>query len=550
MTKKIFHSILGAVVLTLILSFTVATVVLYDNLSQEGARQLKDELNLVVEGVSLNGESYLNDLEHQNYRITWIDEDGEVLFDTDADSTAMENHKNREEIKEAIRTGAGESTRYSDTLMVKMLYSARQMPDGTIIRISADFDSILALLMDMIPPMCFLLLLILGFSAFLAKYMAKDIVKPFNEVDLEHPADNEIYEEVSPFLGKINKQKKQIGEQIIEIRQKAEQFEQISSSMNEGMILLDTQGKVLSMNQSAKEMFGVEKGTKVDQADFLTIDRSSRMNRGIEQALSGKQSEFQKERDGKVFQIRISQIESQGEIMGVVILCVDVTEGAYAERNRREFTANVSHELKTPLQSIIGSAELLENDLVKPEDTKRFVGHMKNEAARMVSLIDDIIRLSQLDENNEIAQESVDLYDLTGEVMEVLENASKKKNVEMHFNGEHCVIQGVRRYLYEIIYNLCDNAIRYNNEGGMVMINLKSYLGKIVLSVKDTGIGIPAEHQSRIFERFYRVDKSHSKETGGTGLGLSIVKHAVAYHGGSIRVDSKPGKGTKITITF
>ena len=550
MTRKIFRSIIAAVMLTLVLSFSVATGVLYNNLSEAGKSQLDDELSLAVEGVELNGEDYLKTLNSKNYRITWVDEDGTVLFDTDADADSMENHSSREEIAEAFQYGKGESSRYSDTLTLKMLYSAQKMTDGTVLRISASMDSVIALLLDMIVPMIGIIIVTVLLSAFLAQRMAKGIVKPLNELDLDHPADNDTYEEISPMLGKINKQNKQIGEQISELRRKAEEFEQITSSMNEGLVLLDNKGDVISINKTARELFGVEKHAQVDGNQFVTIDRTTRMSHAINQALEGKHSEFREEREGKVYQFGISPMESEGKTMGAVILCFDVTESAYAERNRQEFTANVSHELKTPLQSIIGSAELLENGLVRPEDTPRFVGMIKNEASRMVSLINDIIRLSQLDENSEAARESVDLYEVAGEVMEVLDDAAKKKKVEFHLNGENCVVEGVRRYLYEIIYNLCDNAIRYNVEGGMVIIGLKSYLGKTVLTVKDTGIGIPVEHQSRIFERFYRVDKSHSKETGGTGLGLSIVKHAVAYHGGTIKLDSKVGKGTKITITF
>ena len=550
MTRKIFRSIIAAVMLTLVLSFSVATGVLYNNLSEAGKSQLDDELSLAVEGVELNGEDYLKTLNSKNYRITWVDEDGTVLFDTDADADSMENHSSREEIAEAFQYGKGESSRYSDTLTLKMLYSAQKMTDGTVLRISASMDSVIALLLDMIVPMIGIIIVTVLLSAFLAQRMAKGIVKPLNELDLDHPADNDTYEEISPMLGKINKQNKQIGEQISELRRKAEEFEQITSSMNEGLVLLDNKGDVISINKTARELFGVEKHAQVDGNQFVTIDRTTRMSHAINQALEGKHSEFREEREGKVYQFGISPMESEGKTMGAVILCFDVTESAYAERNRQEFTANVSHELKTPLQSIIGSAELLENGLVRPEDTPRFVGMIKNEASRMVSLINDIIRLSQLDENSEAARESVDLYEVAGEVMEVLDDAAKKMKVEFHLNGENCVVEGVRRYLYEIIYNLCDNAIRYNVEGGMVIIGLKSYLGKTVLTVKDTGIGIPVEHQSRIFERFYRVDKSHSKETGGTGLGLSIVKHAVAYHGGTIKLDSKVGKGTKITITF
>lgn len=548
MTRKIFRSIITAIIAVLVLSFTVVTGVLYKHFSDVGKAQLNDELSLAVQGVELNGEQYLADLENNNYRVTWVAADGTVLYDTEANASSMDNHIDRKEIKEALENGSGESLRYSITLTAKTIYSAKRLSDGTVLRISTSLDSVFALLVDVLIPMIAIVLLAILLSAFLARSMAKGIVKPLNELDLEHPIENDAYEELSPILGKISKQHKQIAEQIGEHRKKTDEFEQITISMNEGLILLDKKGFVLSMNPAARKLFGIEE-TPIG-LDFLTVDRSTQMSRAINDALSGKHSEFREQRNGNEYQFGISRIESNGETVGTVILCFDVTETAFAERNRREFTANVSHELKTPLQSIIGSAELLENGLVKPEDTQRFIGNIKNEAARLVSLINDIIRLSQLDENSESATESVDLYDVANEVVEVLTVSAVKRQVELHLSGERCVMNGIRRYLYEIIYNLCDNAIRYNTEGGKVTIDLRADNGNTVLTVSDTGIGIPPEHQSRIFERFYRVDKSHSKETGGTGLGLSIVKHAVAYHGGTIKLNSAVGKGTAITVVF
>lgn len=548
MTRKIFRSILTAVIIVLILSFAVVTGVLYSHFAETGKSQLEGELSLAVQGVELNGEKYLENIEKRNYRITWVASDGTVLFDTQADASSMDNHIDREEIKEALEKGSGESSRYSDTLTEKMIYSARRLSDGTVLRISAGLDSVFALLFDVLVPMIIILILAIILSAFLAKRMAKGIVKPLNDIDLEHPAENDAYEELAPMLGKISKQHKQISEQISELRRRTDEFEQITVSMNEGLILLDKKGCVLSMNPAARKLFGIEETPVGD--DFLTVDRSPRMSLAINDVFGGKHSEFREQRNGGEYQFDISRIESDAKTVGAVILCFDVTEAAFAERNRQEFTANVSHELKTPLQSIIGSAELLESGLVKPEDTQRFIGNIKNEAARLVSLINDIIRLSQLDEGSEPSTESVDLYDVASEVIDVLTVSAAKKQVELNLTGESCVMDGIHRYLYEIIYNLCDNAIRYNVEGGKVTIDVRSDKGNIVLTVCDTGIGIPQEHQSRIFERFYRVDKSHSKETGGTGLGLSIVKHAVAYHGGTVKLDSEVGKGTTVTIVF
>lgn len=548
MTRKIFRSILMAVISVLLLSFTVVTGVLYNHFSDYGHAQLRDELTLAIQGVELNGAEYLSALDNDNYRLTWIDSDGTVLFDTNVSAETMDNHAEREEIKEAFENGIGESSRYSDTLTERTIYAAALLSDETVLRISASLDSIFALLSDVLVPMIFILLFAAVISIIIARRMARNIVKPLNELDLEHPTENDSYEELAPILGKIHKQHKQINSQMALLKQKTDQFEQITASMNEGLILLDDTNMVLSINPAARKLFGA-KDECVGQ-DFLTIDRTPQMSAAIKEALSGKHSEFRAAKNGLEYQFDISRIESDGVILGAVILCFDVTEIANAERNRQEFTANVSHELKTPLQSIIGSAELIENGLVKSDDMPRFVGHIRNEASRLVTLINDIIHLSQLDENITVVNESVDLYEVAGDAIEVLTAAAAKKNVTIELCGEHCIINGVRRYLYEIVYNLCDNAIRYNADGGRVTVDVRSTNDEAVLSVADTGIGIPLEHQSRIFERFYRVDKSHSKETGGTGLGLSIVKHAAAFHGGKIEMNSVLGEGTEIKVLF
>lgn len=548
MTRKIFRSILIAVISVLLLSFAVVTGVLYNHFSDYGHAQLRDELTLAIQGVELNGSDYLSTLDNDNYRLTWVGSNGTVLYDTDVPAGTMDNHGQREEIIEAFESGIGESSRYSDTLTERTIYAAALMNDGTVLRISTSLDSIFALLTDVLVPMIFICIFSAVISIIIARRMAENIVKPLNELDLEHPTENDSYEELAPILGKIHKQHKQIDSQMALLKQKTDQFEQITASMNEGLVLLDDVNMVLSINPAARKLFGA-KDECIGQ-DFLTIDRTPQMNTAIKEALSGKHSEFRVVKNGLEYQFDISRIESDGVILGAVILCFDVTEIANAERNRREFTANVSHELKTPLQSIIGSAELIENGLVKSEDMPRFVGHIRNEATRLVTLINDIIHLSQLDENSTVVNESVDLYEVAGEAIEVLTAAAAKKNVTIELCGEHCTINGVRRYLYEIVYNLCDNAIRYNVDGGNVTVNVHSDDKNALLSVADTGIGIPPEHQSRIFERFYRVDKSHSKETGGTGLGLSIVKHAAMFHGGKIEMNSVFEEGTEIKVLF
>ncbi|MBO5315405.1 MAG: PAS domain S-box protein [Clostridia bacterium] len=548
MSKKIFRSIIAVAMVVLLASLFISSTFLYDYFNKSQVSQLKEELSLVAANVDEAGAEYFDNFDSSMFRFTLVSADGEVLYDSQATAEDMENHLEREEIAEALKNGNGSSARYSSTLTERTFYEATRLQNGDILRISVSQVTVGALMLSMLPAIVAIILISAVVALVLSHKMAKDIVKPLNELDLENPAENETYEELAPILTKLNKQHKQITRQMQELRQKSDEFEQITASMNEGLVLLDKKGMVLSINSAAKKLFSADE-TAVGR-DFLTLDRSTEMSRAIEKALDGKRAEFREERNGSEYNFIISRIESDGKTVGVVILCFDVTETAFAERNRKEFTANVSHELKTPLQSIIGSAELLENGLVKPEDTKRFVGNIKNEATRLVSLINDIIRLSQLDENSEPATESVDLYDVANEVIEVLTVSAAKKQVELNLNGESCVMNGIRRYLYEIVYNLCDNAIRYNKDGGKVTIDLKNKDGNIILSVSDTGIGIPAEHHSRIFERFYRVDKSHSKETGGTGLGLSIVKHAVSYHGGTIKLDSKIGEGTTITIIF
>ena len=548
MTNKIFRSIITVAMTVLAASLLLATTFLYDYFNKSQVTQLKEELSLVATNVDKVGTEYFDNFDSSVFRFTLVSANGTVLYDTQVDASEMENHLDREEITEALEGGSGSSARYSSTLTERTFYEAIRLENGNILRISVSQVTVGALILGMLPAICAIVLISIVVALVLSHKMAKSIVKPLNELDLENPAENDAYEELTPILTKINKQHKQITRQMQELRQKSDEFEQITASMNEGLVLLDKKGMILSINAAAKKLFGADDNAV--GCDFLIVDRSVDMSSAIEKALDGKHSEFREERNGSEYQFVINHTETDGKTVGVVILCFDVTETAFAERNRKEFTANVSHELKTPIQSIIGSAELLENGLVKPEDTKRFVGNIKNEATRLVSLINDIIRLSQLDEDSEPLTETIDLYDVATEVIEVLTVAAAKRQVELQLNGEPCVMNGIRRYLYEIIYNLCDNAIRYNKEGGKVMIDLKNEEGNIVLSVSDTGIGIPAEHQSRIFERFYRVDKSHSKETGGTGLGLSIVKHAVAYHGGTIKLDSMVGKGTTITVGF
>ncbi len=548
MTRKIFQSIFSVALVVLFASIGIATSFLYNYYNDSQIKRLKAELSLVADTVNEIGVEYFENFDSTMFRFTVVDTDGTVLYDTQANAGEMDNHAEREEIDEAFKNGTGSSVRNSSTLTEKTFYEAVLLENGDVLRVSVSQLTIGALIISMLPAIIAIIMIAAAVAGILSHTMSRKITEPLMQLDLEHLPKNSTYEELSPIFNKIHGQHKQISSQMEALRRKSDEFEQIISSMNEGLVLLDEHGMVLSMNTAAKKIFDVKKDIR--GSDFLLVDLTSKMCRAIWNALDGKHSEYTEERNGNEYQFNINSIVSDGKVLGAVILAFDITERAFAQRNRQEFTANVTHELKTPLQSIIGSAELLENGLVKPEDNARFVGNIRKEATRLVSLINDIIRLSQLDENNEPATETVELTEVAKEVVEVLGSSAEKKNVELSISGEPQTIFGVRRYIYEIIYNLCDNAIRYNTDGGRAEIKIYKENGHAVVSVKDTGIGISPEHHSRIFERFYRVDKSHSKETGGTGLGLSIVKHAVQYHGGKVTLDSEVGKGTTVKIVF
>ena len=548
MTKKIFRSIVLVAAVVLLASLVVIVACMYRYSADAQERQIRDDLSLAVAGVSADGVEYLQKVAPSRFRLTWVAADGTVLYDTKADAGQLPSHADRSEIREALENGTGESTRYSATLLEKTLYYARRLDDGTVLRISVSRATVWVLVVGMLQPIVILLLIVLVLSAVLAKRLSKHIVEPLNELDLEHPLDNDSYEELAPLLGRISRQREQIDRQLRELQRKTDEFSQITRSMQEGLVLLDNHWTVLSINPAAQRLFGADAGCVGE--DFLTVERSHEMSAAIEAAMQNGHSEFRLRKNGRIYQLDLTRIDSGGEVAGAVLLTFDITERENAEQNRREFTANVSHELKTPLQGIIGSAELLKNGMVRPEDTARFVGHIRSEAQRLVTLIDDIIRLSQLDEGDEMPTETVDLREIAQEAAEDLRGAAEKKHVSLSLEGEAAPVTGVRRLLYEIVYNLCDNAVKYNVDGGGVSIRVEQDGQTASVTVADTGTGIAPEHQGRIFERFYRVDKSHSKASGGTGLGLSIVKHAVQYHHGSIELQSAPGKGTTVRVFF
>lgn len=548
MTKKIFYSIFLVAIAVLLACFSIIMGVLYDYSNTIQKNHMKDELELVAQAVETSGVQYLERLETDSCRITLVSSDGDVLYDSKTNAEKMENHAKREEIKEALKKGFGESSRYSATLTEETFYYAKKLANGNVVRVSVDHATMLTLVLGMLTPIIIVLIGALALSIFLAYRISKRIVEPLNSIDLDKPFENEAYDELAPLLTHIEYQKEQIHNQYKELEVRKSEFYAVIENMNEGLVLLSGDYTVLSINPAAGAFFSAS--PECIGKDFLTLERNHEINKALDNAVQDGRSEIEVSRNGHEYQLNISRIGSDEQKSGVVILVFDISDKVFAERNRKEFTANVSHELKTPLQSIMGSAELLENGLVKADDVPKFIGRIRSEAARLVTLIEDIIRLSQLDESTDFPLENADIYEIAKDEAETLSLTAQKRNVTISVKGKSTVIHAPKQLLHEIIYNLCDNAIKYNKEGGSVEVSVEESDNNVILSVSDTGIGIPLDNQSRVFERFYRVDKSHSKETGGTGLGLSIVKHAVQYLNGKISLESTVGKGTKISVAF
>lgn len=548
MTNKIFRSTILAASVVLLCSLSIIMGVLYGYFNDMQISQLKDELSLAAIGTEASGISYLQKVDSKRFRITWIDEAGGVIYDTHADTNSMGSHMDREEIREAMETGSGSAVRKSDTLLERRVYEAVRLEDGTVLRISIDQQTMTILIIGMLRPMCLVILIAIILSAVLSKRISQKVMEPLNGLDLEHPLENDTYEELSPLLNRINQQHMEILNQMRKLQQKSDEFNQIIENMREGLVLLDKNSVIISINPAAMEIFGA--GIYCIGKQFYELDRHNDMSSAVDTAFGQGQCKCNAVRNGREYKFLFNRIESGENTVGLVVLAIDVTDAKNAERNRREFSANVSHELKTPLQGIIGSAELLEHGIVKPEDQARFIGRIRKEASRLVNLIEDVIRISHMDEGVEIPKEDINLMAVVNEVVETLQSAAQKRGISIIVSGDPCHIQGVRSMIYEIVQNLCDNAVKYNVENGSVEVTVKRSSQRTVLLVKDTGIGIPAEHQHRIFERFYRVDKSHSKETGGTGLGMAIVKHAAQYHNARVQLQSTPGIGTTVTVTF
>lgn len=552
MTRKIFQSMIAVVVSVLLLSLALITGVLYEHFESAMLDQMRTTASFVEQGVKEDGMKYLDEMSSSQCRITWIEADGTVKFDNRSDPSTMENHADRAEVKEALENESGTSIRRSSTLSEHTLYYAKRMQDGTVLRLAMSQRSVLFLMGGMISPVVFIFLAACALAGVLSYRVSKKIVKPLGSIDLQHPEQVETYDELSPFLQRIAAQNREIRSQMEEIRKQQQEFSMITENMSEGLFVVDRNYQILSYNRSAVRIFGMAPESVPE--NLLAVNRSEGFRNVVDSALKGRHAQENLELDGRVYQIIASPVcqqEDALDLVGAVILTLDVTEKEAQEQYRREFTANVSHELKTPLTSISGIAEIIRNGIVRPEDIPHFAGKIYDESQRLITLIGDIIKLSRLDENQvPMERESVDLLETARDVVQQLASVARKNGVTLVTNGSHGVVNGVRQVLGEMVYNLCENAVKYNCPGGRVWVDVRQAADHVELCVKDTGIGIPAAEQGRIFERFYRVDKSHSKAVGGTGLGLSIVKHGAALHHATIHVDSEPGEGTAITLTF
>ena len=549
MTKKIFKSIMFVCALVLAVGLAAVMGILYSNFDGQMRKELSKEAAYLSYGVEQQGVDYLKNTKDKSARITYIDKDGTVLFDNEADVSEMKNHSDRIEFQKAEKYGAGESSRYSDTLSEKTIYYALRLKDGTVLRVSGTQDSVLTLVENLIFPLCGLLCLMLILSGIMASVISKRIVKPINELDLESPKENQIYEELSPLLSKIHRQNREIQNQLELAKQQQEEFSLITENMQEGLIVIDKYTMILSANSSAWNLFHMD---RVRQGESVyCLDRKEEFRHAIEQVLSGEHTELVLKLNGSDIQLIANPVIRDKKTEGAVVLLVNVTEKLERESLRREFSANVSHELKTPLTSISGFAEIMQGGLVKCEDIPQFAGRIYKESQRLLQLVEDVIQISQLDEEKtSYVWEPVDVYQVCKNAFESLKEKAKRLDVHLYICGERMKMEAVRTLLEEAIYNVCDNAIKYNRNDGSVSVFLTQTAQEIQIVVKDTGVGIPKEDQDRVFERFYRVDKSHSKEIGGTGLGLSIVKHAVGALKGSVILRSEEGNGTEITLRF
>ncbi|HEO4181675.1 TPA: PAS domain-containing protein [Streptococcus agalactiae] len=546
MTKKIFRTTLSASLGIVLVTILMIMGFLYNYFNRIQREQLRTQTALASQGISFEGKDYFENLKTSNVRITWVDNKGQVLYDTQSDAKHMKNHANRQEIKEAIKSGYGESTRWSATLTEKSIYAAQRLNNGTIVRLSVAQQTIFYLLLGMMSPLAIIILLAIILSVLIARYIAKKVSEPLNNIDLDHPLSNDSYEEITPLLRRLDSHKAKIQHQKLLLQKRQKEFDTIISKIKEGMILLDDQARIVSINAEALKLFQINDDWH--GRFMMEVSRDLTLKDLIDQGLKGKKKEANIDIENNHYRVLVRPTTDNNRVTGLVVLLFDVTDQLQMEQLQREFTANVSHELKTPLHVISGYSELLANQMVPNEEVPQFAAKIHKESERLVKLVEDIINLSHLDEQEKLPQETVNLYDLTQKVLEGLQAKADKKHIQINFNGEEAILRGNPVLLNSLVYNLCDNAITYNHEKGQVNVTLKNSPDTITLEVSDTGLGIAEKDKKRIFERFYRVDKSRSKIVGGTGLGLSIVKSALDFHNGSIKVDSHLGQGTTMTV--
>lgn len=549
MTKRIFRGVFLTSLGALALALALITGVMYGQVDAAERRQLADIARLNARGVEQSGAAWFTAFDAGECRITWIAATGEVLFDSTADAGMMENHLSREEVRAALSTGSGESARYSDTLMDKTFYTALRLADGSVVRASIARTSALSLLVNTLGAALLIAACVLSISYLFARSLSKRITQPLNQLNLDAPLKADAYEELAPLLTRIEAQQLEIEARRAELARKREEFDILTGSMSEGLIFLNLDGVILSVNKAAARLFSAD--ADCVGRHMLSVERSTGMQRLLASALGGRRAEDTFALAGGLWRAEASPVYALTRVAGACLLFTEVTQREKLEQMRREFSANVTHELKTPLQTILGCAELMENGMVKHKDEREFIRRIRAEAARLGKLIDDILRLSRLDEGGAFESEWLCLNDIAREAAAACVEEARQLGVTLSMElDEIAHIYGVRRLVYDIAYNLTDNAVRYNKPGGSVCVYAEAGEKEARLIVEDTGIGIPEEHQARVFERFYRVDKSHSRATGGTGLGLSIVKHAAQYMSADIALESAAGRGTRVTITF
>ena len=557
MTKKIFTGIILVSLIIMLCCTGLIMGVMYDYLGTQIDKELENEANLVATGLEQDGTAYLQRIEkigRLKSRVTLVDASGSVLYDSQADEQTMENHLEREEIQQALISGEGHAVRESATMASETRYYAMKLVDGNVLRVSTSHYSQLGLILDTFGMVVVIAAILIALAAIISHNITKHIVKPINDIDLNDPDIPENYEEMAPLLHRIRQQNLKIYRQMEKLRSRQEEFNIITQNMREGLLIIDSNLEVLTWNRSALRILGApaENGQiKAPAGSVLSLNRSEPFRRAVEESLAGESSKQQMVIGGETYEILGSPAFSDGKVTGAILILMNVTERELGEQLRREFTSNVSHELKTPLTSIYGVSDMLASGLVKPEDVNQFAGTIKEESSRLISLIDDIMQLSRLDENYiKKEKEDVDLYLIARDVLDRLRSKARQADVTLELLGGSTMISGVDYILDEIVYNLCENGVKYNRPGGKVSVTVDTERGACVLRVADTGIGIPKEDLDRVFERFYRVDKSHNRQVPGTGLGLSIVKHGVAFHGGSISLESNEGVGTTVTVRF